>query len=110
MEDIGVQSLFILSCVGTISQCSLTSRQLNKKEYEIVSLSGTFDRESHHITGSFADPQTGSLVGGRVRSLTVHTTCELMLAEPLDCTFFRELDPRTGENELVVRRKLLTDF
>ncbi|CAF1593510.1 unnamed protein product [Rotaria sp. Silwood1] len=110
MEDIGVQSLFILSCVGNISECSLNSRQLNKKGYDIVSLSGTFDQESHHIMGSFADPETGSLIGGRVRSLTVHTTCELMLAEPLDCTFFREFDPRTGENELNVRRKLLTDL
>jgi predicted DNA-binding protein with PD1-like motif len=110
MEDIGVQSLFILSCVGTLSQCTLSSRQLNKKEYDIVSLSGTFDKESHHLMGSFADPQTGSLIGGRIHSLTVHTTCEIMLAEPLDCTFFREFDPRTGQNELVVRRKLLTDL
>ncbi len=110
MEDIGIQSLFILSCVGTLSQCSLTSRQLNKKEYEIVSLTGTFDRESHHLMGSFADSQTGSLVGGRIHSLTIQTTCEIMLAEPLDCNFFREFDPRTGQNELVVRRKLLTDL
>ena len=110
MQDIGVQSLFILSCIGTISQCSLSSRQLNKKEYEIVSLSGTFDSESQNLMGSFADPQTGALIGGRVHSLTVHTTCELMLAEPLDCVFFREFDPRTGQNELVVRRKLLTEL
>lgn len=108
MEDIGVKSLFILSCVGTLSQCSLNSRQLNK-EYEIVSLSGTFDKESHNLMGSFADSQTGELIGGRIRSLTIHTTCELMLAEPLDCTFSRVFDPRTGENELVVKRKLLTD-
>ena len=109
MEDIGVQSLFILSCVGTLSQCSLSSRQLNKKEYEIVSLKGTFDSESQNLMGSFADPQTGALIGGRVHSLTVHSTCEIMLAEPLDCTFYREFDSRTGENELVVRRKLITD-
>ncbi|CAF0907217.1 unnamed protein product [Adineta ricciae] len=109
MEDIGVQSLFILSCIGTLSQCSLNSRQLNKKEYEIVSLNGTFDSESHYLMGSFADPQTGALIGGRVHSLIVHSTCELMLAEPLDCTFSRAFDPRTGGNELVVRRKLLTD-
>ncbi|CAF1046595.1 unnamed protein product, partial [Rotaria sordida] len=43
------------------------------------------------------------------RSLTVYTTCELMLAEPLDCTFHREFDPRTGQNELNVRRKLVVD-
>jgi predicted DNA-binding protein with PD1-like motif len=110
MEDIGVQSLFILSCVGTLSQCSLNSRQLNKKEYDIVSLSGTFDRESQNLMGSFADPQTGTLIGGRVHSLIIHTTCEIMLAEPLDCSFFREFDPRTGNNELVIRRKLVTDF
>ena len=110
MEDIGVQSLFILSCIGTISQCSLPSRQLTKKEYEIVSLNGNFDRDSQYLMGSFADPQTGALIGGRVQSLTIHTTCELMLAEPLDCTFFRELDPRTGNQELNVRRKLITDF
>lgn len=110
MEDIGVRSLFILSCVGTLSQCSLSSRQLNKKEYEIVSLTGTFDSQSHHLMGSFADPQTGNLIGGRVHSLTVYSTCELILAEPVDCTFLRELDPRTGQDELVVRRKLITDY
>ncbi|CAF0924230.1 unnamed protein product [Rotaria sordida] len=110
MEDIDVQSLSILSCVGTLSACSLDSHQLNKKEYNIVSLSGTFDKQSHNIMGSFADSETGSLIGGKIRSLTVHTTCELMLAEPLDCTFSREFDPRTGQNELHVRRKLLTDL
>ncbi|CAF1057158.1 unnamed protein product [Rotaria sordida] len=109
MEDIGVQSLFILSCIGTLSECSLNSHQLNKKKYDIVSLSGTFDKQSHYIMGSFADPDTGSLIGGQVRSLTVYTTCELMLAEPLDCTFHREFDPRTGQNELNIRRKLLID-
>ncbi|CAF1065374.1 unnamed protein product [Rotaria sordida] len=72
--------------------------------------SGTFDKQSHNIMGSFADSETGSLIGGKIRSLTVHTTCELMLAEPLDCTFSREFDPRTGQNELHVRRKLLTDL
>ena len=110
MEDIGVQSLFILSCIGTLSQCSLNSRQLNKKEYEIISLNGSFDREYHNLMGAFADPQTGVIIGGRVNSLVVHTTCEIMLAEPLDCHFYREFDQRTGENELVVRRKVLTDF
>ncbi|CAF3046514.1 unnamed protein product [Rotaria sp. Silwood2] len=110
MKDIGVQSLFILTCVGNLSECSLNSRQLNKKEYDIVSLTGTFDKESHNIMGSFSDPQTGLLIGGRIRSLTVHTTCELMLAEPLDCIFYREFDPRTGENELSVRRKHITDL
>ncbi|CAF1037759.1 unnamed protein product [Rotaria sp. Silwood1] len=108
MEEIGVQSLFILSCVGNLSQCSLNSHQLNEK-CDIVSLNGTFDQDSHHIMGSFADSETGALIGGRIRCLTVHTTCELMLAEPLDCTFFREFDPRTGQNELNVRRKLVTD-
>lgn len=109
MEEIGVQSLIILSCIGTLSQCTVGPRQLSKKEYEIVSLNGSFDSESHSLMGSFADPQTGALIGGRVHSLTVHSTCELMLAEPLDCIFTRAFDPRTNENELVVRRKLLTE-
>jgi predicted DNA-binding protein with PD1-like motif len=109
MDDLGIQSLFILSCIGTLSQCTLNSRQLSKKEYEIVSLNGTFDSESHNLMGSFADPQTGGLIGGRIHSLTIHTTCELMLAEPIDCTFSRAFDPRTGSNELVVRQKVLTD-
>ncbi|CAF2192533.1 unnamed protein product [Rotaria magnacalcarata] len=100
MEDVVIQSLFILTCVGTLSQCSLNSCQLTKKEYEIVSLSGTLDKESHNIMGSFADPQTGTLIGGRIRSVTVHTTCELMLVVLLDCIFFREFDSRTGEKKL----------
>jgi len=110
MEDIGVDSLFILSCVGTVSQCSLRNRQLNHKQYDIVSLSGTFDSQSHHLMGSFADQQTGNLIGGKVSSLTVDTTCELMLAQPLDCIFHREFDSRTGQKELVIRRKILTDL
>ncbi|CAF1313191.1 unnamed protein product [Rotaria sordida] len=32
MEDIGVQSLFILSCIGTLSECSLNSHQSNKNK------------------------------------------------------------------------------
>lgn len=110
MDDVGIQSLFILTCVGTLSKCSLNSKELNKKEYNIVSLNGTFDKQSHNIMGSLADSQTGTLIGGKINSLTVHTTCELILAEPIDCIFFREFDPRSGENELSIKRKTITDY
>ena len=110
MKELGIESMFILSCIGKVSHCSMSPRQLNKKEYQILSLNGSFDRENSSLLGSFADCQTGAVLGGRVHSLTVSTSCELILAEPLDCKFNREFDPRTGEFELSVRRKQLHEL
>lgn len=108
MEDMGCTiAIHLKLCRDHCSVFIKNSRQLNKKEYDIVSMNGTFDGKSYNLTGSFADIQTGALIGGKINSLTVLTMCEIMLAEPLDITFFREFDSRTGQNELVVRRKLL---
>lgn len=109
MKDLGIESLFVVSCIGKLSHCSLNNRQLNKKDYEIISLNGSFDRQNYSLMGAFADCQTGAMIGGRVHSLTVATSCELILAEPLDCKLIRALDSRTGDYELSVQRKQLTD-
>ena len=110
MKELGIESMFVVSCTGKLSQCSLNSRQLNKKDYDILSLNGSFDRQNYSLMGAFADCQTGAMIGGRVHSLTVATSCEIILAEPLDCKLSREFDPRTGEYELSVRRKQIIDY
>ncbi|CAF1228143.1 unnamed protein product [Didymodactylos carnosus] len=114
IDDCNLKSIFIITCIGNIKSCII--KLSNTLEYkpinstcDIVSLVGTFDSEGgHHIYGSFADAR-GNIISGQIESLIVHQTIEILLAECNDAIFVREHDTRTGENELVVKRKPFTE-
>jgi len=74
---------------------------LNER-FEIVSLVGTLNHGGHlHVC--LADRE-GHTVGGHVLGdLEVFTTAEVMVGDAPDLSFTREMDPRTGFPELVVR-------
>ena len=107
LKDLGIESMFVVSCIGKISHCSLKNRQLNKRDYDIPSLTVSFDRSNYSLMKTFANCQAGSMIDRRVHSLTIAISCELILAEPLDCKLNREFDPRNGDFELFFRRKQL---
>jgi predicted DNA-binding protein with PD1-like motif len=109
----GLQSVFIMTCVGSIKSCRL--RMANSSDmidlqtpHEIVSLVGTFDSAGEHIHGSFSD-HTGRVIGGHVMGnhpMIVFTTVEIVLAECENVIFSREMDSETGYPELVINKKI----
>ncbi len=112
INKLGLRSVFIMTCVGSVKMCRL--RMANsydtidiKTPNEIVSLVGTFDSQGQHIHGSFSDG-TGQVIGGHVlegHPMIVYTTVEIVLAECEDVIFSREMDDESGYPELVINKK-----
>lgn len=98
----------IVTCVGSLARARL--RLAGGEEelalagpLEIVALVGTLSPDGPHLHGAFADA-AGRVHGGHVLAgCTVLTTAEVVLGELEGLAFARELDPRTGWRELVVR-------
>ena len=73
--------------------------------HEIVSLVGTLSGSSKHLHASLAN-EKGEVIGGHVMDeMIVFTTAEFVIGECTQLTFSREMDDRTGFQELVVRSK-----
>ncbi|CAL8312311.1 unnamed protein product [Lota lota] len=112
VEERGLRAPFIITCVGSVTKATLrlanaTAENTNEvihlnERFEIVSLVGTLNPTAHlHIC--LAD-KAGRTVGGHVMGdLEVFTTAEVMVGDAPDLRFTREMDPRTGFPELVVR-------
>jgi uncharacterized protein len=116
---------FIITAVGSLraaklrlaNHTSLLSGSTNavldlpNQRFEICSLVGTISRngEGCHVHASLADAR-GDVVGGHaLDGCVVFTTCEIVLGCAYDVTFTRELDPRTGFDELVVGERASDD-
>ncbi|CAF2357921.1 unnamed protein product [Rotaria sp. Silwood2] len=114
MNQNGLQSVFIMTCVGSIKAMRLRMASTTDvidltTPHEIVSLVGTLDSEGQHIHGSFSD-RTGQVVGGHVLAenpMIVFTTVEIVLAECENVTFTREMCNESGYPELVINKKTL---
>jgi predicted DNA-binding protein with PD1-like motif len=112
-------SAWILTAVGSLRSANIRLAHHDKllgagsnavltlpdQKFEICSLVGTISRAgaSCHLHVSLAD-RRGDCVGGHVlEGNVVFTTCEIVLGSSSTMTFERELDERTGYDELVVR-------
>uniref|UniRef100_A0A8D8VCG0 Bifunctional protein GlmU n=1 Tax=Cacopsylla melanoneura TaxID=428564 RepID=A0A8D8VCG0_9HEMI len=113
--DRRLKCAFIISCVGSLSKCTLRyassfygEEQIQTlNEYtEIVSLVGTLSQEGCHLHLSVADSQGGvkggHLMGGDSECI-VQTTAEIVLGCVHNIEFGRVMDPSTGYKELVIR-------
>lgn len=112
MREAHLRAVFVISCVGSIKSCQLrmanSTDMLHLHEpHEIVSFTGTFDRDGCHVHGAFSDAK-GRVIGGHVMDdhpMIVFTTVEILLAECEDVIFDRTMDHQTGYPELVVHHK-----
>ena len=112
-------SAWILTAVGSLRAANIRLAHHDKflgaganavlalpdQKFEICSLVGTISRAgaSCHLHVSLAD-RRGDCVGGHVlEGNVVFTTCEIVLGSSSTMAFDRELDERTGFDELVVR-------
>ncbi|MCA9379749.1 DNA-binding protein [Candidatus Dojkabacteria bacterium] len=103
----------IVNAVGSLSKLIIRTDVRDGKpvikEYgkvEIVSLIGTIGKDGGHLHIHIAGGQTnGNVVGGHlVDGCIVHTTVELMFLVMDDIVFQTELDPKTGFDELVIKK------
>lgn len=99
---------FVVAGIGSLEGARLRLAAADREAvlegpFEIVSLSGSVTADGAHLHMAVADAQ-GRVTGGHVvHGNVVRTTVELLLAELPGWSLGRELDTRTGYEELVVR-------
>lgn len=105
-----LRAAWIVSAVGSLTTYHLrfANQQAGCTEhghFEIVSLSGTLNADNIHIHMSISD-NTGRTIGGHVLDGNmVYTTVELVIGATDELEFSREVDPRYGYRELVVKAR-----
>ncbi|MEI7493037.1 MAG: PPC domain-containing DNA-binding protein [Alphaproteobacteria bacterium] len=97
----------ILSVVGSLSAINLRTAGgkdcLNISDaFEILSMTGTLSESGNHVHLAISD-RTGKTLGGHLMDgCIVRTTAEIAIMTLKNLSFERELDDRTGYDELVV--------
>ncbi|NYB51845.1 MAG: DUF296 domain-containing protein [Methanobacteriaceae archaeon] len=109
LEEIRAQNDFksgvIICMVGSLDNTFLRmadeTKKLIKGPLEIVSATGTLATNGVHVHLAVSDSQ-GTITGGHLLDGSiVHTTVELCIM-PIEKTFKRVFDPKTGYKELVI--------
>jgi predicted DNA-binding protein with PD1-like motif len=104
----GAGSAFVLAGIGSLVDAKLRFANAAvettlKGPYEILTLSGTLTPNGAHLHMTVSDDE-GRVFGGHLTyGNEIRTTAEVLLAWTPDWALTRELDPRTGFDELVVR-------
>lgn len=98
----------IITCVGSLTRAVLrpagqTDPLRIDEDFEIVSLVGTLSVEGSHLHVSVSDPHGVTMGGHLLAGCLVRTTAEIIVGVLEGTRFARELDPKTGFKELVVR-------
>ena len=105
-----IQAGAILTCVGSLSQFNIrfanqSSAITKTGHFEIVSLAGTLGNNECHLHISLSD-ESGSMIGGHLmEGCIVYTTAEIVIAVYEHLIFQRQIDPRTGYRELLVKQR-----
>ena len=100
----------VVSAVGSLTKARIrmagaqnTNDAIRDYEgpFEIVSLIGV-PNDTMHLHIAISDKE-GRVIGGHMKEgCIVHTTVELVLANDDSLAFTREVDPKTGFDELVI--------
>lgn len=104
----GWPAAFVLAGIGSLRPAAVRLAGAEKatvidRDVELLTLSGSISPDGAHLHLSISD-ETGHVTGGHVAyGCKVRTTAELVIALLPDWRFTREMDPRTGYPELVVR-------
>lgn len=107
----GWRGAFVVSCVGSLTRATLrlansSTIQAFQGPFEIVSLVGTLSGgEGGHLHICLSDSE-GHVIGGHViGDLIIYTTAEVVIGECVNAIFEREVDPKTGYDELVLQQR-----
>ncbi|WP_114810072.1 PPC domain-containing DNA-binding protein [Paraburkholderia kururiensis] len=108
LRDVGVQAAFVVQGMGSLSVAQLRYAGAQEAtalhgDLEILTLAGSLSPDGAHLHMSVANAR-GEVFGGHVApGCMVRTTAEIVLALLPEHRFSREIDPRTGFAELVIR-------
>ncbi|HEY9790588.1 MAG TPA: PPC domain-containing DNA-binding protein [Candidatus Obscuribacterales bacterium] len=111
MSECGFQSAVVLSVVGSLMVAHLRAaggKNVLEIEgpLEIVGATGTLAPAAMHVHLAIAD-QKGDVFGGHLLDgCIVSSTVEVVLTEVAGWRFGRELDTKTGYNELVALQNM----
>lgn len=97
----------ILTCVGNLSKAviRMADADITKTRegtFEIVSLVGTVEAGNSHLHISISDKDGNTFGGHLKKGSLVGVTAEIVMGELEGLKFKRELDEKTGYEELVV--------
>jgi len=112
-KEHNIKAGIVLTCVGSLQKINLRLAGAeevisNQDSYEILSLTGTFNNLNQgHFHISVADGKGNCLGGHLLSDNIVATTVELVLGKLSNKQFIREIDPKTGYLELVIKNDLL---
>lgn len=110
VEQNTIQAGFVLTCAGSLKQATLRLADENEvktwhEKFEITSLAGTLSQDGMHIHIGVADKK-GSVLGGHLKEgCIIHTTAEVVLGESEEYKLSRELDEKTGFEELKILKR-----
>ena len=103
-----IKAGFIITSVGSLKKAALRlagakeTKTFNEK-FEITSLVGTLSQDGLHLHVALSDKK-GNVIGGHLADgCIINTTAEIIIGEFEDKIFSRELDKKTGFNELKIR-------
>ena len=108
VQNQNIKAGVILSVVGSLSAINLRTAggkdSLNISDaFEIVSMTGTLSESGNHVHLAISD-RTGKTLGGHLMDgCIVRTTAEIAIMTLENLSFERELDDRTGYDEVVVK-------
>ncbi|MFX1738114.1 DNA-binding protein [Paraburkholderia sp. A1RI_3L] len=108
LRDAGLQAAFVVQGMGSLSVAQLRYAGAQDAtalhgDLEILTLAGSLSPDGPHLHISVANAR-GEVFGGHVApGCIVRTTAEILVALLPEHYFSREIDPRTGFAELVVR-------
>lgn len=108
-EKNNIQAGAVICAVGCVKHLHI--RLAEAKDYidqdgafEIVSITGTVEKDDCHIHISVSDNK-GNTIGGHLKDGTIiDTTCEVVIYELNDYKFERKPDEETGYDELFVTK------
>ncbi|CAB3761817.1 DNA-binding protein [Burkholderia sp. MSh2] len=110
LRRLGANAAFVIQGIGSLSVAQLRVAGADaptelRCDLEILTLAGSVSPDGAHLHMAVSDG-SGRVSGGHVASgCVVRTTAEILLALLPAHRFAREPDPRTGFNELVIRRE-----
>ncbi len=108
-SDNNINAGYIGACVGCCSEINFRLAGAekfynSKKDYEIVSMTGTISENGTHIHVAFGDEE-GMVVGGHLSNgCIVNTTAEIVIVEIDNYKLSREMDDNTGYKELKIEK------
>jgi len=106
-QEHSIDAASIVSAVGSLKRATLRfagqARGVRLEgPLEVVSLSGTLSKDSHHLHASVSDSKGVTRGGHLTGENRVYTTLELVIGVYPEAKFLREKDPDTGYLEWVV--------